>query len=81
MSSIIPVLEERLVVQKETVVREYVRVRKQSRERQYQVRGQVRREVVQVDETPNPAFGDENAPLIRERTIGPADGDSTAPTP
>jgi uncharacterized protein (TIGR02271 family) len=73
---IIPVLEERLVVHKETVVREYVRVRKQSRERQYQVRGQVRHEVVQVDETPDPAFGDESAPLTLERTIGPAD---TAP--
>ncbi len=78
---IIPVLEERLVVHKETVVREYVRVRKQSRERQYQVRGQVRREVVQVDETPDPAFGDESAPLTRERTIGPTEADSAPSAP
>jgi uncharacterized protein (TIGR02271 family) len=70
---VIPVLEERLVVHKETVVREYVRVRKQSRERQYQVRGQVRREVVQVDETPDPAFGDTTAPLAHERIVGPTD--------
>lgn len=78
---IIPVLEERLVVHKETVVREYVRVRKQSRERQYQVRGQVRREVVQVDETPDPTFGDESAPLTRERTIGPTETDSAPSAP
>lgn len=70
---VIPVLEERLVVRKETVVREYVRVRKQSSVKQYQVRGQVRREVVQVDETPNPAFGDTNTPIIHEHTVGPAD--------
>jgi uncharacterized protein (TIGR02271 family) len=76
---IIPVLEERLVVHKETVVREYVRVRKQSRERQYQVRGQVRREVVQVDETPDPAFGDTTAPLAHERIVGPTDSAPTAP--
>jgi uncharacterized protein (TIGR02271 family) len=63
---IIPIVEERLVVRKETVVKEYLRVRKQSRVKQYEVRGQVRREVVRLDEEPNPAFGDQPAPLARE---------------
>jgi uncharacterized protein (TIGR02271 family) len=63
---IIPIVEERLVVRKETVVKEYLRVRKQSQVRQYQVRGQVRHEVVQLDEEPNPSFGDQAAPLTRE---------------
>ncbi len=63
---IIPIMEERLVVRKETVVREYLRVRKQSAVKQYQVRGQVRREVVRVDETPNPLFADQAAPLVHE---------------
>lgn len=67
---IIPVVEERLVVRKEVVVKEYVRVRKQSSVRKYEVRGQVRHEVVNVDETPNPAFGDTAVPLTHERFIG-----------
>lgn len=45
---IIPVVEERLVVQKQTVVREYLRVRKDLVSRQFEVRGEVRREVVDV---------------------------------
>ncbi|HZC05785.1 MAG TPA: YsnF/AvaK domain-containing protein [Ktedonobacterales bacterium] len=65
---IIPIVEERLVVRKETFVREYVRVRKQMTVKQYQVRGQVRREVVQVDESPDPQFGDQAASLVREST-------------
>jgi uncharacterized protein (TIGR02271 family) len=63
---IIPLVEERLVVRKETVVREYLRVRKQSRVERREVSGEVRREVAEVEETPNPAFGEQTAPLIRE---------------
>lgn len=65
---IIPILEERLVVRKETVVREYVRVRKQMTVKEYRVRGQVRREVVKVDESPDPLFDDQAAPLVHELT-------------
>lgn len=67
---IIPIVEERLVIRKETVVKEYLRVRKQSRVKQYRVRGQVRREVIQVQEAPNPAYAGEALPLARERTYG-----------
>ncbi|HET9111431.1 MAG TPA: DUF2382 domain-containing protein [Ktedonobacterales bacterium] len=73
---IIPVMEERLVVRKETVVREYLRVRKQSTVKQYQVRGQVRREIVQVDETPNPLFADQAAPLVHETAPDATDAPS-----
>ncbi len=68
---IIPVMEERLVVRKETVVKEYLRVRKQSHARDYLLRGQVRREVIQVDETPNPAFGDAPPLVHREAAESP----------
>ena len=73
---IIPVVEERLVVRKETVIKEYLRVRKQSRVRNYQLRGQVRREVIQVDETPNPAFGDA-LPLVRREAADASDERAT----
>ncbi len=73
---VIPIMEERLVVRKETVVREYLRVRKQSAVKQFQVRGQVRREVVQVDETPNPLFADQAAPLVHETAPDATDAPS-----
>lgn len=63
---IIPLVEERLIVRKETVVREYLRVRKQSRVESREVSAELRREVVEVDETPNPEFGEQAAPLMRE---------------
>lgn len=46
----IPVLEERLVVQRQTVVREWIRVSKRLETREYEVRGTVRREVLTVRE-------------------------------
>ncbi len=46
----IPVFEERLVVKKETVVKEYLRVRKQLISQQKEVRGTVRHEVAEVTE-------------------------------
>lgn len=45
---LIPVTEERLVVRKETFVREYLRVRKELVAKQYEVQGMLRREVVDV---------------------------------
>ncbi len=47
---IIPILEERLVVQKQTVVKEYLRISKENVSKQMEVRGQVRRETVQISE-------------------------------
>jgi uncharacterized protein (TIGR02271 family) len=72
---LIPILEERLVVRKESVVTEYIRVRKELVRDQKQVRGQVRREVVRFDEE---RLGDANAdtyPLLRDTS---AAGDKTA---
>lgn len=45
---LIPVTEERLIVRKETVVREYLRVRKELVARHFEVRGTLRREMVDV---------------------------------
>lgn len=74
---LIPVLEERLVVRKESVVTEYIRVRKELVRDQKQVRGQVRREVVRFDEE---RLGDANAdsyPLLRDTSA--AGGETAAP--
>lgn len=74
---IIPLVEERLVVRKETVVREYLRVRKQSRVERREVSGEVRREVAEIEEAPNPAFGEQTAPLMRElRADEPTESDT-----
>jgi uncharacterized protein (TIGR02271 family) len=73
---LIPVLEERLVVRKESVVTEYIRVRKELVREQKQVRGQVRREVLRFDEE---RLGDPNAdayPLLRDTS---ASGGTRAP--
>jgi uncharacterized protein (TIGR02271 family) len=75
---LIPVLEERLVVRKESVVSEYIRVRKELVRDQKQVRGQVRREVVRFDEE---RLGDPNAdtyPLLRDMRTSAANDDETA---
>lgn len=48
--TIVPVIEERLVVQKQSVVREYIRIRKNIVEEQQEVSDTLRREVVQVTE-------------------------------
>lgn len=75
---LIPILEERLVVRKESVVSEYIRVRKELVRDQKQVRGQVRREVVRFDEE---RLGDPNAdsyPLLRDMGTSAANDDETA---
>ncbi len=56
--TIIPVLEERLVVETRTVVVEYVRVRKRRITDEQEVRAPVRREVVTVAEQRGAAAGD-----------------------
>lgn len=48
--TIVPVIEERLVVQKQSFVREYIRIRKNIVEQRYDVRDTLRREVVEVTE-------------------------------
>jgi uncharacterized protein (TIGR02271 family) len=48
--TVVPVIEERLVVQKQSVVREYIRIRKNVVEEQQEVSDTLRREVVQVTE-------------------------------
>lgn len=48
--TIIPVMEERLVVQKQSFVREYIRIRKNIVEQRYDVHDTLRREVVEVTE-------------------------------
>jgi uncharacterized protein (TIGR02271 family) len=47
---IVPVFEERLVVRKERVVTEYIRIRKEPVAKPYEVHGTVRREVVDLRE-------------------------------
>jgi uncharacterized protein (TIGR02271 family) len=48
--TIIPVIEERLVVQRQSFVREYIRIRKNIVEQRYDVYDVLRREVVEVTE-------------------------------
>ena len=48
--TIIPVIEERLVVQKQSFVKEYIRIRKNIVEQRYDVHDTLRREVVEVTE-------------------------------
>lgn len=68
---LIPVLEERLVVQKQTVVKEYLRVRKVRVTDQQEVHDTLRHEVVSLSEQRNPVAGD-HAPLLREAGTGEA---------
>lgn len=69
---IIPIIEERLVVQKQSVIREYIRIRKQLVRTEKEVRGKVRREVVEISEQRDVGILD-NAPiLVGEQT--PSDG-------
>jgi uncharacterized protein (TIGR02271 family) len=48
--TIVPVIEERLVVQKQSFVREYIRIRKNIIEQRYDVHDTLRHEVVEVTE-------------------------------
>lgn len=75
---VIPILEERLIIRKETVVKEYLRVRKQMRSKDYEVRAQLRHEEAQLEEEANPAFGGEALPLLHDASDTGASGDATA---
>ena len=71
---LIPVLEERLVVQKQSVIKEYIRVRKELVQRHEEVRGTVRREVVQISEDRQDDAGPDAPPLLRAPEAPQADG-------
>jgi uncharacterized protein (TIGR02271 family) len=71
---IIPVIEERLVVQKQSVIKEYIRVRKELVQRHEEVRGTVRREVVQISEDRQDGAGPDAPPLLRDPEAPQADG-------
>jgi uncharacterized protein (TIGR02271 family) len=71
---IIPVIEERLVVQKQSVIKEYIRVRKELVQRHEEVRGTVRREVVQISEDRQDGAGPDAPPLLRTPEAPQADG-------
>ena len=67
---IIPVVEEQLVVEKRTVVREYIRVRKNVVTEQQEIRDTVRREVVTMTERRAEGAASESKPLSREVSPG-----------
>ena len=71
---LIPVIEERLVVQKQSVIKEYIRVRKELVQRHEEVRGTVRREVVQISEDRQDGAGPDAPPLLRNPEAAQADG-------
>jgi len=73
---IVPVLEERLVVYKESVVTEYIRIRKRLVTEQEQVLGQVRREYVTVTQD-DPAGGQPS--VLYDSRIQTADAWLAAP--
>lgn len=77
---IIPLTEERLVVQKQTVVSEYLRIRKARIEKRYEVHGDVRREILEFDEEKSPDLGDDNSPLLRPEGLHPEQAADTAET-
>ena len=64
--TIIPVVEERLVVETRRVITEYIRIRKRVVTEQQEVRGQVRREVVELSEQPYEGALRSDTPLLRE---------------
>jgi uncharacterized protein (TIGR02271 family) len=74
---IVPVIEERLVVRKERVVTEYIRIRKALVAKPYEVYGTVRREVVDLHEEREDGVMPEVSQLIHyipeERLEGPGD--------
>ncbi len=64
--TIIPVMEEQVVVEKRQVVKEYLRIRKNRVEQRQDVSETVRREVVEVSEEPAKGVSLEETPLARE---------------
>jgi uncharacterized protein (TIGR02271 family) len=63
---IVPIIEERLVVQKRSVVTEYIRIRKTLVPEQQEVRGTVRREVVSVSQRRLEDTAAPDAPPLRD---------------
>jgi uncharacterized protein (TIGR02271 family) len=73
---VVPVLEERLVVQKQTVVREYIRIRKDLMAQQADVRDSVRQEYVEFSERRQPdADARKLPPLLREEPVSSSAGE------
>lgn len=62
---IVPLMEERLVVQKQLVVKEYLRIYKEQVSKQLEVRGKVRHEVAHVTEEPTAEADAASGPLFR----------------
>lgn len=73
---IVPVIEERLVVMKQSVIREYIRVRKQLVRTEKEVRGKMRREVVEITEERDVANQDKAPILLRETPLAQGSGSS-----
>jgi uncharacterized protein (TIGR02271 family) len=65
--TIIPVIEERLVVEKRRVITEYLRVRKRVVTHEHEVREQVRREVITVTEHYDDAAPPVHPPPMHEQ--------------
>jgi uncharacterized protein (TIGR02271 family) len=61
---LIPLYEERLVVEKRVVVKEYVRIRKRQISTEHEVAGAVRHEVATITEEPAANAHADDAPLI-----------------
>lgn len=74
---IIPVHEERLVVRKQTVIAEYLRVTRRRRTEAREVHGTVRREVVDLDSDVSGHLADSH---VRDDTIPPAAPDVAGQT-
>lgn len=74
--TIIPILEEQLVVEKRTVIKEYIRVRKNVIAEQRDVQDTVRREYVEASEERLDAAG--SAPLLRVMPSPPNDSEPAA---
>lgn len=61
---LIPLFEERLVVEKRVVVKEYVRIRKRRVSTQHEITGAVRNEIAHITEEPAAGAYANDAPLI-----------------
>jgi uncharacterized protein (TIGR02271 family) len=68
--TIIPVMEERLVVETRQVITEYLRIRKRVVTRQQEVRGPVRREVISVSEQYDAQDAPTDVPLLHGAAAG-----------
>lgn len=64
--TIIPVMEERLVVETRQVITEYIRIRRRIVTQVQEVRGQVRRETFEAFEQPLAGTSQADTPLLRE---------------